>query len=140
MQALFQPFADESSLFLRCMRTYGYFLPLFEGKNSYRNWETIWFQGRLYLDLIPTSVGPEVIGRGRSSITPSSHLRWFNRPIGSVLHNNSIFSKLAQFLDRDFSQELGKHSMFPLLQYVELIFLTKLLTYLSVTCLVVARC
>lgn len=58
------------------MRTYGYFLPLFEEKNSYRNWETIWFQGRLYLDLIPTSIGPEVIGGGRASITPSSHLRW----------------------------------------------------------------
>ena len=30
--------------------------------------------------------------------------------------------------------------MFPLLQYVELIFLTKLLTHLSVTCLVVTLC
>lgn len=52
----------------------------------------------------------------------------------------TIYSKLAQFLDRDFSQELGKHSMFPLLQYVKLIFLKKLLTHLSVTCLVVTLC
>lgn len=85
-------------------------------------------------DPIPRSPGVEAIGRARSSITPSSPLRW------DVLGNDSIFSKLAQFLDREFSQELGKHSMFPLLQYVELIFLTKLLTHLSVTCLVVALC
>lgn len=85
-------------------------------------------------DPVPRSPKVEAIGGARSSITPSSPLRW------DVLGNDSVFSKLAQFLDREFSQELGKHPMCPLLQYVELIFRTRLLTHLSVTCLVVALC
>lgn len=79
----------------------------------------------------------EAVSRARGSLAHSLVRGGFNRDVVSVLHNSSIFRELAQFLDRDFSHELGIHSMFPLLQCVEFIFLRKLLTHLSVTCLVV---